>query len=35
MIPDESKNHLYIINYSNLDMENIGQIFDEIYDIAG
>lgn len=35
MIPDESKNHLYIINYSNLDMENIGQVFDEIYDIAG
>ena len=35
MIPDESKSHLYIINYSNLDMENIGQVFDEIYDIVG
>lgn len=32
MVPDKTKEYFYLINYSNLEIDNIGKIFDQIYE---
>ena len=33
MVPDREKENFYIIKYSNLEIDNVGAVFDEIYEM--